>query len=136
MRTIKIRSIMWGKYPFKAISIADFKIKGLERFLVELTDDYYSGTYLVKTKNLTQKEEFKYGMGWVIDIEDYNVFEPYTPTIEHDKMNLKDSFNNVIESAKELPEKEELASYEEVSQMCKEAQAKIRENIRIKSLAV
>ena len=136
MRVIKIHSIMWGTYPYKAISIATYKVKGLDRFLVKITDNYYEGTYLVQTKNLKKKDKFKYGWGWVIDVEDYNVLEPYTPPTEHDKMNLKDSFNNIIKSAKEMPEKEESATYEEVSQMCKEAQAIINKISKKKANAV
>lgn len=136
MRVIKIHSVMWGTYPYKAISIATYKVKGLDRFLVKITDNYYEGTYLVQTKNLKKKDKFKYGWGWVIDVEDYNVLEPYTPPTEHDKMNLKDSFNNIIKSAKEMPEKEEAATYEEVSQMCKEAQAIINEISKKKANAV
>ena len=136
MRVIKIHSVMWGKYPYKAISIATYKVKGLDRFLVKITDNYYEGTYLVQTKNLKKKDKFKYGWGWVIDVEDYSVLEPYAPLLEHDKMNLKDSFNNIIKSAKELPEEEEFATYEEVSQMCKEAQAIINEISKKKANAV
>jgi len=136
MRVIKIHSIMWGTYSYKAISIANYKVKGLDRFLVEITDNYYAGTYLVQTKNLKKKDKFKYGWGWVIDVEDYSVLEPYTPPLEHDKMNLKDSFNNIIKSAKEMPEKEELATYEEIKKMCKDAQEEIREISRKKSVAV
>ncbi len=136
MRVIKIHSIMWGTYSYKAISIANYKVKGLDRFLVEITDNYYAGTYLVQTKNLKKKDKFKYGWGWVIDVEDYSVLEPYTPPLEHDKMNLKDSFNNIINAAKEMPEKEELATYEEIKKMCKDAQEEIREISRKKSVAV
>jgi len=136
MRVIKIHSIMWGTYSYKAISIANYKVKGLDRFLVEITDNYYAGTYLVQTKNLKKKDKFKYGWGWVIDVEDYSVLEPYTPPLEHDKMNLKDSFNNIIKSAKEMPEEEELATYEEIKKMCKDAQEEIREISRKKSVAV
>ncbi len=136
MRVIKIHSIMWGTYSYKAISIANYKVKGLDRFLVEITDNYYAGTYLVQTKNLKKKDKFKYGWGWVIDVEDYSVLEPYTPPLEHDKMNLKDSFNNIINIAKEMPEKEELATYEEIKKMCKDAQEEIREISRKKSVAV
>ena len=136
MRVIKIHSIMWGTYSYKAISIANYKVKGLDRFLVEITDNYYAGTYLVQTKNLKKKDKFKYGWGWVIDVEDYSVLEPYTPLLEHDKMNLKDSFNNIIKLAKEMPEKEELATYEEIKKMCKDAQEEIREISRKKSVAV
>lgn len=127
---------MWGTYSYKAISIANYKVKGLDRFLVEITDNYYAGTYLVQTKNLKKKDKFKYGWGWVIDVEDYSVLEPYTPPLEHDKMNLKDSFNNIINIAKEMPEKEELATYEEIKKMCKDAQEEIREISRKKSVAV
>ena len=127
---------MWGTYSYKAISIANYKVKGLDRFLVEITDNYYAGTYLVQTKNLKKKDKFKYGWGWVIDVEDYSVLEPYTPPLEHDKMNLKDSFNNIIKSAKEMPEEEELATYEEIKKMCKDAQEEIREISRKKSVAV
>jgi len=136
MRVIKIHSIMWGTYSYKAISIATYKVKGLDRFLVKITDNYYEGTYLVQTKNLKKKDKFKYGWGWVIDVEDYSVLEPYTPPLEHDKMNLKDSFNNIINIAKEMPEKEELATYEEIKKMCKDAQEEIREISRKKSVAV
>jgi len=136
MRVIKIHSIMWGTYSYKAISIANYKVKGLDRFLVEITDNYYAGTYLVQTKNLKKKDKFKYGWGCVIDVEDYSVLEPYTPPLEHDKMNLKDSFNNIINIAKEMPEKEELATYEEIKKMCKDAQEEIREISRKKSVAV
>ena len=136
MRVIKIHSVMWGTYPYKAISIATYKVKDLDRFLVKITDNYYEGTYLVQTKNLKKKDKFKYGWGWVIDVEDYRVLEPYTPPLEHDKMNLKDSFNNIIKSAKEMPEEEELATYEEIRKMCKDAQKEIREISRKKAVAV
>ena len=69
MRVIKIHSILWGTYPYKAISIATYKVKCLDRFLVKITDNYYEGTYLVQTKNLKKKDKFKYGWGWVIDVE-------------------------------------------------------------------
>ena len=136
MRVIKIHSVMWGTYSYKAISIATYKVKDLDRFLVKITDNYYEGTYLVQTKNLKKKDKFKYGWGWVIDVEDYSVLEPYTPPLEHDKMNLKDSFNNIIKSAKEMPEEEELATYEEIRKMCKDAQKEIREISRKKAVAV
>ena len=97
MRTINIRSIMWGKYPFKAISVADRKIAELDRFKLVIEDKNYGGTYLVKTKNLTKCDDFKYGKGWVIDVEDYSVLEPFTEPIEHDKMNIKDAVSNVIQ---------------------------------------
>ena len=97
MRTINIRSIMWGKYPFKAISVAVRKIAGLERFKLIIEDKNYGGTYLVKTKNLTKYDDFKYGKGWVIDVEDYSVLEPFTEPREHDKMNIKDAVSNVIQ---------------------------------------
>tara|TARA_R100001463_G_scaffold88785_1_gene143574 strand:- start:138 stop:521 length:384 start_codon:yes stop_codon:yes gene_type:complete len=127
---------MWGTYPFKAISVADRKIKGLERFKLVIEDKNYGGTYLVKTKNLIKCDEFKYGKGWVIDVEDFNVLEPYIPPTEHDKMNIKDSLNNIINSVSEMPKEEELATYEEISQMCKEAKQRIEEISRVKSLAV
>ena len=123
---------MWGKYSYKSISIATYKVKGLDKFLVKITDNYCEGTYLVQTKNLKKKDKFKYGWGWVIDVEDYSVLEPYTPLLEHDKMTLKDSFNNIIKSAKEMPEEEELATYEEIKEMCKKAQEEIREISRKK----
>ena len=93
---------MWGKYPFKAISVADRKIAGLDRFKLVIEDKNYGGTYLVKTKNLTKCDDFKYGKGWVIDVEDYSVLEPFTEPIEHDKMNIKDAVSNVIQE--KLPE--------------------------------
>ncbi len=97
MLTINIRSIMWGKYPFKAISVAVRKIAGLDRFKLVIEDKNYGGTYLVKTKNLTKCDYFKYGKGWVIDVEDYSVLEPFTEPREHDKMNIKDAVSNVIQ---------------------------------------
>jgi len=90
---------MWGKYPFKAISVADRKIAGLDKFKLVIEDKNYGGTYLVKTKNLTKCDDFKYGKGWVIDVEDYSVLEPYIEPTEYDKMNIKDSINNVVRSA-------------------------------------
>ena len=127
MRIMKIHSIMWGTYTYKAISIATYKVKDLDRFLVEITDDYYAGTYLVQTKNLTKKDKFKYGWGWVIDIEDHSVLEPYTPLLEHDKMNLKDSLNNIVNA--EMTQEEKSATYEEVHQICQEAMNKIKTNM-------
>lgn len=136
MRTVKIRSIVWNTYSFKAISVADEKIKGLERFKLVIEDKNYGGTYLVKTKNLRKKDKFKYGWGWVIDVEDYSILEPYIPPTEHDKMNIKDSLNNIINSVSGMPKEEELATYEEISQMCKEAKKRIEEISKVKSLAI
>ena len=92
--------------------------------------------FLIHNLFIDLSTKFKYGWGWVIDVEDYSVLEPYTPPLEHDKMNLKDSFNNIIKSAKEMPEEEELATYEEIRKMCKDAQKEIREISRKKAVAV
>ena len=116
MRTVKIRSIMWGTYPFKAISVADRKIAGLERFKLIIEDKNYGGTYLVKTKNLIKCDEFKYGKGWVIDVEDYSVLEPFVEPKEYDKMNIKDAVQNVIKEKSS----EDIAEFKNLMKECME----------------
>lgn len=134
MRVIKINRIIWHN---KTVTVAKDKIAGCEKFILKIGGSHFSGTYLVQTKNLGIPEMQSYGkVAYVIGVEDYSVLEPYIPPTEHDKMNLKDSFNNIIKSAKELPEKEEFATYEEVSQMCKEAQAIINKISKKKANAV
>ena len=134
MRTVKINRIIWHN---KTVTVAKDKIAGCERFILKIGGNHFSGTYLVQTKNLGTPEMQSYGkVAYVIDVQDYSVLEPYIPPTEHDKMNIKDSLNNIINSVSEMPKEEELATYEEISQMCKEAKQRIEEISRVKSLAV
>lgn len=104
MRVIKIKKINWGQFGKKTISIKCSRFEN-GKALVEITqldtngNRHYPGQYLIKEKNLTNadKHKFNWGTAYIIDINDEEIFTPYSPndTYTHDKHTLTDTIENI-----------------------------------------